>query len=86
MSPNSLSQTIAGLFTERLDLEVPTPDTDLFDVGLLDSLKLVELIVCLEDRFQTRVAPEDLEIDNFRSIDRIAQFVADHGGLAVAQV
>ena len=66
---------IAQLLTEQLSIEVPTEDTDLLDGGILDSLKFVELLVQLEQRFGTRVNLNEFEPENFRSIDRIAQFV-----------
>ena len=66
---------IAQLFVEQLGIEVATPDTDLLDGGVLDSLKFVELFVQLENRFGTRVNLNEFEPDNFRSIRRIAEFV-----------
>jgi methoxymalonate biosynthesis acyl carrier protein len=76
MSDHSeVRRQIARLFAEQLSVEVPTDDTDLFDSGIVDSLKFVELLVQLEQKFGTKVNLNDLELDNFRSIDRIAQFV-----------
>lgn len=72
---SAVKKQIAQLFIEQLSIEVPTPDTDLLDGGILDSLKFVELLVQLEQRFGTRVNLNEFEPDNFRSIDRIAQFV-----------
>ena len=66
---------IAQLFTEQLSIEVPAYDTDLLDAGVLDSLKFVELLVYLEQQFGTQVSLNEFEWDNFRSIDRIAQFM-----------
>ncbi len=63
------------LFTEQLNIEVPQDDTDLLDGGILDSLKFVELLVQLEQRFGMRVNLNEFEPDNFRSINRIARFV-----------
>ncbi len=71
---------IAKVFTEKLNLEVPSTESDLFETGLLDSLKFVELLVKLEEVFGTRIAIEDLEIDNFRSIQKIAAFVTNQIG------
>lgn len=70
-----LQQEITRIFAETLSLEVPSPETDLFDSGLLDSLSFVELLARLETRFGTKVSLEDLEIDRFRSVARIAAFV-----------
>lgn len=75
---------IAQLFTEQLSIEVPTEDTDLLDGGILDSLKFVELLVQLEQRFGTRVNLNEFEPENFRSIDRIAQFVVQQASAQAA--
>jgi len=75
---------IAQLFTELLSIEVPTEDTDLLDGGILDSLKFVELLVQLEQRFGTRVNLNEFEPENFRSIDRIAQFVVQQASAQAA--
>jgi D-alanine--poly(phosphoribitol) ligase subunit 2 len=67
---------VARLFPERLDVEVPSPDTDLFETGALDSLRFVELLAALEETFGVRVTVEELEIDDFRTVSRIAHFLA----------
>jgi methoxymalonate biosynthesis acyl carrier protein len=64
------------LFLHALNVDVPDPDTDLIEEGLLDSLMLVELIVHLEERFGVVVSLDDLELDHFRSLRRVSQFVA----------
>jgi acyl carrier protein len=69
-------QGIERLFADRLNTEVPTTDTDLFESGILDSLRFVELLAALEEAFGLRVSVEELEIDDFRSLSRIAKFVA----------
>jgi len=71
----ALHEQIAKLFTERLNTEVPTVDTDLFETGILDSLRFVELLAALEESFGVRVSVEELEIDDFRTLARIGQFV-----------
>ena len=67
---------LARLFAERLDVEVPASDTDLFETGILDSLRFVELLAALEEGFGVRVTVNELEIDDFRSLTRIADFLA----------
>lgn len=73
---NALAARLARLFTDRLHTEVPAADTDLFETGILDSLRFVELLAALEEAFGIRVSVEDLEIDDFRSLSRIADFLA----------
>ncbi len=70
-----LTDKIAQVFRERLYVEVPSEQTDLFAEGLLDSMGLVELLAILEEDFGARISPDTLEFDEFRSIARIANFV-----------
>jgi methoxymalonate biosynthesis acyl carrier protein len=73
---NGWCERIATLFSEQMDVAVTSVDTDLFDGGILDSLAFVDLLARLEEKFGIRVAIEDLEIENFRSIAKIAAFAA----------
>jgi acyl carrier protein len=56
-------------------------ERDLVDEGLLDSLALVELLVGLEQEFQIRFAPEQLEIARFRSIAALVDLVREGVGM-----
>ena len=49
--------------------------TDLLETGILDSLSLVELLFNLEQRFGIRQNIADLDLENFRSIEKIAEMV-----------
>ena len=66
---------IIHLLSERVHVEAPSPDTDLMESGLLDSLTLVELMSSLEEQFGINISFDEVEIDNFRSARRIAEFV-----------
>ena len=72
---NGLCEQIATLFSGTLNLDVPSVDTDLFETGVLDSLAFVDLVLALERKFGVTTCLDDLEVDNFRSIARIAEFV-----------
>jgi acyl carrier protein len=74
----ALQQQVAALFSEKLNLDVASVETDLIETGLLDSLALVELLARLEESFDVSISPDDLELENFRSIDSIARFIAFH--------
>jgi acyl carrier protein len=71
-----LVSELRALLLETLALEVADPAEDLIDGGLLDSLALVELLFELERKFSVQIDVGALEIESFRSVDRIAQFVA----------
>jgi len=71
-----LEAQIAEVFAERLQVHVPSPDLDLFEGGVVDSLMFVKLLTSLEQRFGFRISFEELEIDDFRTLRHIARFVA----------
>jgi acyl carrier protein len=68
-------EQMSQLFLRVLNVRVPDPDTDLIEEGLLDSLMLVELIVHLEERYGIVVSLDDLELDSFRSLRRVSEFI-----------
>lgn len=72
----ALHQQLTEFFVERLNLEVLTIDTDLVMTGVLDSLAFVELLAYLEEEFRVKISLDDIQIDNFRSIAKVAEFIA----------
>jgi methoxymalonate biosynthesis acyl carrier protein len=81
MSDQILYDQIAAFFSESLNLTVSSPSEDLFETGALDSMAFVDLVMHLEQKFDIRISADELEPDNFRSIVKIAGFVAAHNGL-----
>ena len=79
---NQIQTEIAGVLAEKLNVEVPTEHADLFETGILDSQKFVELLLHLEQQFGTHIGVEDFEIENFRNIDRIAALILRHRNAA----
>jgi acyl carrier protein len=67
---------IQRLFRDSTSVEVPSVDTDLIDGGLLDSLALVVLLYDIEQEFELELPLDELEIDDFRTLAGIADFVA----------
>lgn len=55
-------------------------DEDLLAADLIDSLGITELVSFLERRFGISVGDDDLQPDNFRSVDAITSFVDRKGG------
>jgi acyl carrier protein len=77
MVADSLQAELTALFSKRLGVDVPSPDTDLLATGRLDSVGFVELLVQLEKRFGLRVELDEVEVEHFRSLNAIAAFIAD---------
>ena len=75
---------ISRFFSAQLKLDVSSIDTELFETGVLDSLVFVELLVHLENEFGVTVSIDALELDDFRSIRRIADLVVALQGVRPA--
>ena len=73
---------VTRILRESLYVEVDDPDVDLIASGLLDSLALVELLLELERTLGRKLQLEELEVDDFRSVARIARFVETHAAKA----
>jgi len=70
-------ERIRHLISGVLSVEVPSDDADLIEQGLIDSLGLVSIIAEIEHEFQVQLALEEFNPDYFRSVNRIADFVAE---------
>lgn len=56
-------------------VKVPFDDaTELFASGLIDSLSVMDLVCFVEEQIGTAIAPADITLENFGSIERIERF------------
>jgi methoxymalonate biosynthesis acyl carrier protein len=75
-----VNERVRRLLAETLNVEVSSEETDLIDTGVIDSLALVELLVALEREFEVTIPFDELEIDTFRSVRSIGEFIAAQDG------
>ena len=68
---------LSALFDEAMHIEVPSPDTDLIESGLLDSLQLRQLLVQIEERTGTRIPLREVQLDDVRSVARLAHLISE---------
>jgi acyl carrier protein len=73
----SLDAELNAIFTDKLNVRVPTPDTDLIATGLLDSMQIVELVMQIEQQFGVRIGLERVDFDDLRSVSGIARLIAE---------
>jgi len=81
---NAIIKRLGAVFVESFHIDVPSPDTDLLETGILDSFQFVELLVQLEQRFGLQIKIDDIDLDDMRTLARIARLLAAKGGAAGA--
>jgi len=59
-------------------------DTPLFEGGLIDSIRVLELIAWTEDAIGTAIPDARIRMDNFRTVRRIAEVFVREGADAAA--
>ena len=57
-------------------------EDDIFELGVVDSLYAIQLVQFVENEFSITAEREDLDINNFRSIAALTNFVLNKLGRA----
>ena len=73
---DKLRNGIIEIFVERFDTRLGSAFVDLLEQRLVDSVKLVDLVLEIEQRFGVTLAFEELEIEDFRTVASLAEVVA----------
>jgi methoxymalonate biosynthesis acyl carrier protein len=81
-------QSLIAVPADRADIErrlssylqarlkaVVTPEQDLFERGLVNSMFAMELVIHLEQEFSVSIVGSDLQLQNFCSIDAMTALV-----------
>jgi acyl carrier protein len=50
-------------------------DANLFNLGVLDSLMLIQFVVAIEDEFKIRIKNADIHYDNFITLNSLAKII-----------
>jgi acyl carrier protein len=64
-------------FASDVTAEELSPDLDLLDTGLVDSLGLLRLIAWVGNRYNIPVMEKDISPAQFSSVDSIAEFIRE---------
>ena len=70
-----IKQEIRSFFQQHVDPALLNDDVDVFKHGLVSSLWSIQLVVFLEKTFNISVAGEDMDLENFNSINNIERYV-----------
>ena len=66
--------------TAETDEVLAQPDLDLFETGVLDSLRTVELMVALSEAFGVEISPAEFEREQWATPARIVAFMTARVG------
>jgi acyl carrier protein len=72
---DDLAEQIRMYFGSMTGIELRAED-DIFELGLVNSLRALEIVAHVEHTYALTVDVEDLDLDNFRTAARLAGFVA----------
>jgi len=74
------AQTIRGFITSAVSLPSLDDEADLFASGIVNSLFAVQLMTFIEKTFAIEVGMDDLDMENFKSVNATAAFVVRKRG------
>ncbi len=75
MEANAIRMKVHEYILHNISLDDLDDDFEIFNEGLVSSLFAIELMTFIEQNFVIKVTMEDLDIDNFKSVNSITQFV-----------
>ncbi len=69
------SDVLQEIFSDVFGVQAPAADADILGEGILDSLALVKLLFEIEQRFGIVIPLEDLDVESFRTLERVASMI-----------
>jgi len=70
-----LPARIITTLEQRSGVAVPSPDTDLFNTGVLDSLTFLDLMLTIESDYGIRISFESLDMQQLNSVNGICEYI-----------
>jgi acyl carrier protein len=73
---NDDAEAIREFLTRFIRGRIVSDDHDIFASGFVNSLFALQLVTFVEKKFEVRVETNDLDFDNFRTINAILTLIA----------
>lgn len=73
---NGVRETVRGFISSSIAIAQFDDDDNLFERGIVNSLFAVQLMTFVEKAFALDVGVDDLDIENFKSVNATTAFVA----------
>ena len=71
----SIEERVQTILNQRLQVDSPDCNEDLFQAGILDSLSFVDMLLALEGEFSIHIALDRVDLDDFRSVSRMCDYI-----------
>ena len=78
---NGVKESVKRFILSSINIAHLGDNDDLFESGIVNSLFAVQLMTFIEKSFAIEVGMDDLDIENFKSLNAAAAFVARKNGL-----
>lgn len=75
MGNDTLGSEIRGFLETYIPDATFKDDDDIFELGLVNSLMAMQLVLFLEKQYGLHLAGKDLDFTHFRTVDRITALV-----------
>jgi acyl carrier protein len=75
-----IKETVRGFILRSIALKSLDDDDNLFESGIVNSLFAVQLMTFIEKTFAIEVGMDDLDIENFKSLNAATTFVLKKNG------
>jgi acyl carrier protein len=75
-----IKETVRNFILSSINIPNLKDDDDLFESGIVNSLFAVELMTFIEKTFAVEVGMDDLDIENFKSLNATTAFVMQKNG------
>lgn len=70
-----IREFIEGNLNDVEELAIFNDDENIFEIGLVNSLFAMKLLNYVESEFQVEVTYDDMEIENFSTVNNIMNFI-----------
>ncbi len=74
MDTNEILEKTRSFLTQFINIDVGN-DEELFSSGLVNSLFAMQLVLFIEKEYSIKVENEDLDFDNFKTLNAIVGFI-----------
>ncbi len=81
---NGIKETVKRFILSSIAIPHLKDDDDLFESGIVNSLFAVQLMTYIEKVFAIEVVMDDLDMENFKSLNAATAFVLRKNGRQVA--